>query len=170
MVKKIQPDEYSSAASSSSHSTPLSKSHGFERCNNQFTYSARSSQQTQTETAIAKRSSPAESSSADVKIAAQHREIERLVESRQRLHTLKNQITSLHQSMTTPTIQQRAYEEKLNDSKNLRPTRHCTYTGVSSDDDESSAYPSDVDIDKENCIEMNPSSPKKQSVSSLSTS
>ncbi|CAF0806651.1 unnamed protein product [Adineta ricciae] len=162
MVKKIQPDEYSSSASSS-HSTPLSKSHGFERCNNQFTYSARSSQHTQTEPAIAKCSSPVENFPADMKIAAQHREIERLVESRQRLHTLKNQITSLHQTMNTPSVQLRAYEEKLNDSKNLRPTRHCTYAEVSSDDDESSAYPSDIDVDKENCIEMNRSSPIKQS-------
>jgi hypothetical protein len=36
---------------------------------------------------------------ADVKMAAQHREIERLVESRQRLHTIKDQIASLHQTM-----------------------------------------------------------------------
>jgi hypothetical protein len=42
---------------------------------------------------------------ADAKMAAQHREIERLVESRQRLHTIKDQIASLHQSMTTPTVQ-----------------------------------------------------------------
>ncbi len=42
---------------------------------------------------------------ADAKMAAQHREIERLVESRQRLHTLKDQIASLHQSVTTPPIQ-----------------------------------------------------------------
>ena len=41
---------------------------------------------------------------ADAKMAAQHREIERLVESRQRLHTIKDQIASLHQSMTTPTL------------------------------------------------------------------
>lgn len=41
---------------------------------------------------------------ADAKMAAQHREIERLVESRQRLHTIKDQIASLHQSMTTPTV------------------------------------------------------------------
>lgn len=43
---------------------------------------------------------------ADAKMAAQHREIERLVESRQRLHTIKDQIASLHQSMTTPTLPQ----------------------------------------------------------------
>ena len=42
---------------------------------------------------------------ADAKMAAQHREIERLVESRQRLHTIKDQIASLHHSMTTPTPQ-----------------------------------------------------------------
>ena len=41
---------------------------------------------------------------ADVKMAAQHREIERLLESRQRLHTIKDQIASLHQSMATPPV------------------------------------------------------------------
>jgi hypothetical protein len=55
-------------------------------------------------------------------MAAQHREIERLVESRQRLHTIKDQIASLHQSMTTPTLQSKTYEDKLNDSRNIRPT------------------------------------------------
>ena len=40
----------------------------------------------------------------DAKMAAQHREIERLIESRQRLHTIKDQIASLHQSMATPTV------------------------------------------------------------------
>jgi hypothetical protein len=57
----------------------------------------------------------------NVKMAAQHREIERLVESRQRIHTIKDQIASLHQSMTTPESQSKSYEEKLNDSRNLRP-------------------------------------------------
>ncbi len=60
--------------------------------------------------------------SVDVKMAAQHREIERLVESRQRLHTIKDQIASLHQSMITPTIPSKTYEDKLNDSRNIRPT------------------------------------------------
>jgi hypothetical protein len=55
-------------------------------------------------------------------MAAQHREIERLVESRQRLHTIKDQIASLHQSMITPTIPSETYEDKLNDSRNIRPT------------------------------------------------
>ena len=49
---------------------------------------------------------------ADAKMAAQHREIERLVESRQRLHTIKDQIASLHQSMTTPTIPTKKTPEK----------------------------------------------------------
>ena len=41
-------------------------------------------------------------------MAAQHREIERLVESRQRLQTLKDQIASLHQSVaTSPTPSKR---------------------------------------------------------------
>ncbi|CAF4752118.1 unnamed protein product, partial [Rotaria magnacalcarata] len=38
------------------------------------------------------------------KMAAQHREMERLIESRQRLHTIKDQITSLHQTMSTPPV------------------------------------------------------------------
>lgn len=59
-----------------------------------------------------------ENPSVDVQMAAQHREIERLVESRQRLHTIKDQIVSLHQSVITPTT----YEDKLNDSRNIRPT------------------------------------------------
>ena len=35
-------------------------------------------------------------------MVAQHREIERLVESRHRLHKVKDQITSLQGSMTQP--------------------------------------------------------------------
>lgn len=98
MVKTIQPEE-------SSSSTPRSKSNDCQ-------------------------SLPKENDSADVKMAAQHREIERLVDSRQRLHNIKDQIASLHQSMATPPIllkedsmnELQAYEEKLNDSRNIRPT------------------------------------------------
>ena len=53
-------------------------------------------------------------------MSAQHQEIERLVDSRQRLHTIKYQINSLHQSMNSDN-QINTYEERLNDSKNLRP-------------------------------------------------
>jgi len=59
------------------------------------------------------------SSPRNEQIAAQHREIERLVESRQRLHTIQGQITSLHQTMATPT--KNIYEQQLNDSTNRRP-------------------------------------------------
>ncbi|CAF4839097.1 unnamed protein product, partial [Rotaria magnacalcarata] len=60
---------------------------------------------------------------------AQHREIERLIESRQRLHSIKDQIASLQQTMTTPTIQKttdltneaQLNNDRLNDSKNIRP-------------------------------------------------
>jgi hypothetical protein len=123
MVKTIQPDENSSSA----RSTPIPrksppKTNNFD-------------QQIQPETSVSNPKSsllsnilsplPTTNNYADVKMAAQHREIERLVDSRQRLHTIKDQIASLHQSMTTPPIQSKndqtnTYEENLNDSENLR--------------------------------------------------
>jgi hypothetical protein len=102
MVKTIQPEEYSSSARSTP--TPrksLPKTNEFESRTIQYLDTP---------------------NSANEKMAAQHREIERLVESRQRLHTIKDQIASLHQSMTTPTLQSKTYEDKLNDSRNIRPT------------------------------------------------
>jgi hypothetical protein len=96
MIKTIQPDELVS----STRSTPIQKSNDFDQ------------------QGLSK-----ENNSVDVKMVAQHREIERLVESRQRLHTIKGQIASLHQSMTTPPIPlQQTYEDKLNDSRNIRPS------------------------------------------------
>ncbi|CAF1498891.1 unnamed protein product [Rotaria sp. Silwood1] len=164
MVKKIEPDQ----CSSSTCSTPIQSSsmksninNNYEYNSNQFQYTPTSSQQTQTIITNAKpsllssilspkpieqqKSITTRNSYADAKMAAQHREIERLIESRQRLHTIKDQIASLHQSMTTPPIQSKkdstneiqyhnqfktninelnkqtnTYEDKLNNSKNLR--------------------------------------------------
>ncbi|CAF1198544.1 unnamed protein product [Rotaria sp. Silwood1] len=160
MVKKIQPDEYSSSA----NSTPIqekssSKRNSFERFTNSVNLTPISSQQTQIETPIAnKRSSllsnilspqqvpqpfPTINNYVDSKMAAQHREIERLIESRQRLHTIKDQIVSLQQTMTTPSIQQKndltnerkLDSDKLNDSKNIRPSYRSNHQECSSQDD-----------------------------------
>jgi len=123
MVKKIEPDE----CSSSTRSTPIPSSslkqtnnNDYESNSNQFQNSPTSSQQIQSNIPNTKTSllssilspKPTEqkkqivttSTYADAKMAAQHREIERLIESRQRLHTLKDQIETLHQSMATPPI------------------------------------------------------------------
>lgn len=59
--------------------------------------------------------------SVDAKMVAQHREIERLVESRQRLSNIHDHIASLHETMRTPISGSNNYEENLNDSRNLRP-------------------------------------------------
>ncbi len=121
MVKKIEPDECSSSARSTPMTTKPTNNHNYESNSNQFQYSPVSSQQLQSTNPNTKTSllssilSPKSTEQkkpmsttngyADAKMAAQHREIERLVESRQRLHTLKDQIATLHQSMTTPPIE-----------------------------------------------------------------
>jgi hypothetical protein len=125
MVKTIQPDE----SSSSTHSTPISKNNDFELGSS-----------------TPNSSLPIENNSADAKITAQHREIERLVESRQRLHTIKDQIVSLHQSMTTPkkdfTNETKTYEDNLNDSRNIRPSYRFNHQddNVSEIDDDTSSH------------------------------
>lgn len=80
---------------------------------------------------------------ADAKMAAQHREMERLLESRQRLHTLKDQIANLHQSMTTPPIPSKKesanstqVEPPKGNSRNVR----VTYSADNPDDDDSELY------------------------------
>ncbi|CAF1233045.1 unnamed protein product [Adineta steineri] len=139
MVKQIQPDEFST----STHSTPLSsKSNDIDRNMNQFIYNpqietlstnTKSSRLSNTHTPQqVPKSFSSTNNSVDIKMAAQHREIERLVESRSRLHTLKGQITSLHQSMNTPTIQTESYEDQLNNPKNIRPL----YKSESEEDDD----------------------------------
>jgi len=138
MVKTIQPDEYpSSARSTPTQKKSPSQNNDSELGTNQIIYNSASSQHA--------------NHSVDAKMVAQHREIERLVESRQRLHTIKDQIASLHQSMTTPPPpipskndlrnQTQTYEDKLNDSKNIRPSYRFNYQrSPSQDDNESELY------------------------------
>jgi len=104
-VKKIEPDE----CSSSVRSTPIPSSSTKPKNNNN--YESNSNPKTSLLSSIlspnsteAKKPTATGNSYADAKMAAQHREIERLVESRQRLHTLKDQIANLHQNMPTPPI------------------------------------------------------------------
>ena len=123
MVRKIGPNDYSSSARSTPIRTQSIKPTGtndYELSNHRFQYNSTSSQQTQTQsptpnvktsllsnilsskTTEQEKSMPIKNDYADAKMAAQHREIERLIESRQRLHSIKDQIASLHESMTTP--------------------------------------------------------------------
>ncbi len=104
-MKTIEPDE----CSSSVRSTPVPQSSTKQKNN----YQANSNPKTSLLSSILSPKStevnpptptPTGNSYADAKMAAQHREIERLVESRQRLHTLKDQIANLHQSMNTPPV------------------------------------------------------------------
>ena len=185
MVKTIQPNGCSSSVSS----TPISKkssskNNDFELCTNQFIYSPSSSQQIQAEQSTTNAKSsvlsnilsiqkppPTTNNYADVKMAAQHREIERLVESRQRLHTIKDQIASLHQSMTTPPIQpekdltneSKAYQNKLNYSTNIRPS----YSFNHQDDNDSELcgieFDSDDDDNTSDRIQTKPSFSNKKS-------
>ena len=137
MVKTIQPEE----SSSSAQSTPIPRKS--QPKPNEF-------------------ETP---DSPDMKMAAQHREIERLVESRQRLHTIKDRIASLHQSMITPTTPSKTYEEKLNGSENIRPTYR--FDSESQDDHESDIqeldFGSETDDDTASPIQIQPR--MKQSVS-----
>lgn len=91
MVKTIEPDE----GSSSLRSTPIPSN-----SKPSLLSSILSPKPTEQKKPI-----PTTNSYADAKMAAQHREIERLIESRQRLHSLKDQIATLHQTMATPPIQ-----------------------------------------------------------------
>ncbi|CAF4287233.1 unnamed protein product [Rotaria sp. Silwood2] len=187
MVKKIEPDQ----CSSSTCSTPIQSSatkpnnnnnNNYEFNTNQFQYTPPLSKKTQATNTNAKTSllssilspKPTEqqksiatrNSYADAKMAAQHREIERLIESRQRLHTIKDQIASLHQSMTTSPIQSKkdstneiqhhnqfktninesnkqtnTYEDKLNNSKTLQsPYTSNNQEDNNNNDDDSELY------------------------------
>jgi hypothetical protein len=135
MVKTIQPNENSSSVCTTP--TPRKSPSKRDEFDNQFLYTPTASQQTS-------KTLPTINNSVDAKMTAQHREIERLVDSRQRLHTIKDQIASLHESMTTPPIQSKkdltneakTYEDKLNDSRNIRPT----YRFNRQDDNESELY------------------------------
>jgi hypothetical protein len=137
MVKTIQPD----GSSSSAESTPLPRKS--QPKPNEF-------------------DTP---NSPNIQMAAQHREITRLVESRQRLHTIKDRIASLHQSMTTPTTESKTYEDKLNDSENIRPTYR--FDNASQEDNQSDflelEFESETDNDTASPIQIQPR--MKQSVS-----
>ncbi|CAF0775066.1 unnamed protein product [Didymodactylos carnosus] len=103
LVKTIQPDE-SLSYRSTPVKQPTTNNDDFELCNDQFSYI---SPKDQTKTSLLsyvlspkpEQTRSSVTSYTDTKMAAQHREIERLVESRQRLHTIKDQIASLHNSM-----------------------------------------------------------------------
>ncbi|CAF2161203.1 unnamed protein product [Rotaria magnacalcarata] len=171
MVKTIQPDEFSSSA----NSTPMqkktsSKNNSFEFSTNPDVFTPGSLEKIQTETPIINnkasllshilssqtvpQSLPA--TSVDSKMLAQHREIERLIESRQRLHSIKDQIASLQQTMTTPTIQKKTdltneaqlNNDRLNDSKNIRP-KYKSYRqqGLNQSDNNLDLYPLDDESD-----------------------
>ena len=86
MVKTIEPNENASSVRSTPTATPSKSKPSLLSS----LLSTKSSTNTYT----------------DAQMAAQHREIERLLESRQRLSTLKEQISSLHQTMMTPTTTQ----------------------------------------------------------------
>ncbi|CAF1431855.1 unnamed protein product [Adineta ricciae] len=98
MVKTIEPDQ----PSTSNKPTKSNEQ------NTSSLPSARTSLQVNGQTTDKTNSILTTNTYADVQMAAQHREIERLVESRQRLQTLKDQIASLHQSVaTSPTPSKR---------------------------------------------------------------
>ncbi|CAF3530255.1 unnamed protein product [Rotaria socialis] len=167
MVKTIQPDEFSSSA----NSTPMkkkasSKNNSFEFSTNPGVFTPGSLEKIQTETPIINNKSSLLShilssqtvpqslpaTSVDSKMLAQHREIERLIESRQRLHSIKDQIASLQQTMTTPTIQKKTDltnepkldNDRLNDSKNIRPTyKSYRQQGLNQSDNNLDLYPLD---------------------------
>ncbi|CAF5157897.1 unnamed protein product, partial [Rotaria magnacalcarata] len=171
MVKTIQPDEFSSSA----NSTPMqkktsSKNNSFEFSTNPDVFTPGSLEKIQTETPIINNKSSLLShilssqtvpqslpaTSVDSKMLAQHREIERLIESRQRLHSIKDQIASLQQTMTTPTIQKKTdltneaqlNNDRLNDSKNIRP-KYKSYRqqGLNQSDNNLDLYPLDDESD-----------------------
>lgn len=193
MVKKIQPDECSSSA----RTTPIqrkisSKSNSAEWSTNSVIGTPGTLKQSRNETPTitnkssllsqilssqpAPQSLPIVNNSVDSKMVAQHREIERLIESRQRLHTIKDQIASLKQTMTTPTMQQKSNDnlktdsDKLNDSKNLLSYRQPSFN---QSDNNLDLYPLEDESDDEKNqsytyqYRQKLSSPMKQTVKSL---
>lgn len=159
MVKKIEPDE----CSSSVRSTPIPPANNNNNNNkpthNNTNYESNTNPKTSLLSSILS-SNPTETKKplaisngyADAKMAAQHREIERLLESRQRLHTLKDQIATLHQSMTTPPIPPKKDSINSNqiESLKVKPTNNTyetnprnirvTYPTDNPDDDDSELY------------------------------
>jgi hypothetical protein len=106
MVEKIEPDQQitSPPVASTTHSSDVTKkSHSID--GNGITGVKRQTKSSLLSNILSCPSNgntPDDNRNVDVQMAAQHREIERLVESRQRLHTIKDQIASLQQSVTTP--------------------------------------------------------------------
>ena len=144
-MKTIEPDE----CSSSVRSTPVPQTSTKPNPKPSLLSSILSPNSTE-----ASRPTATGNSYADVKMAAQHREIERLVESRQRLHTLKDQIANLHQSMNTPPVPSKKTLEPMSSlqvevpkikkqsnayADNQRNIR-ATYPIENQDDDDSELY------------------------------
>jgi len=115
MVKTIEPNENASSVRSTPTATPSKSKPSLLSS----LLSTKSSTNTYT----------------DAQMAAQHREIERLLESRQRLSTLKEQISSLHQTMMTPTTTQ----------TNPSMTNYSTKTQIDDVIDDDDFYRSECD-------------------------
>lgn len=204
MIRKIQPDEYPSSV----HSTPLRKQSSpkndtYEVSTDTVLYTPSSTQQAQNETLLSSMKSsllsnmlsprqvpqplPISNDYMDNTIVAQHREIERLVESRQRLHTIKDKIVSLKQTMTTPPIQSKSKfsneknveHERLNHSDNIRSSyksnrqdnyelEPCPFDS-SSDDEEANDPESDLD-ENGSSLEINYFFPTQQEQSHVKQS
>ncbi|CAF0792289.1 unnamed protein product, partial [Didymodactylos carnosus] len=107
LVTTIQPDKLSSYSSTPvKQQTTATNKNDYDLRNDRFTVIPSVSKDQRKTSLLSYVLSPKQqqtqssvTSYADAKMAAQHREIERLVESRQRLHTIKDQIASLHNSM-----------------------------------------------------------------------
>ncbi|UJR31138.1 hypothetical protein I4U23_018645 [Adineta vaga] len=117
MVKTIEPDQ----PSSSVRSTPVPSSSNKQTKTNEQNLSSISTTKISPKSNEKTNSILTTNTYADAKMAAQHREIERLVESRQRLQSLKDQIASLHQSMTTPPIPLKTDLVDTTEVENQRP-------------------------------------------------
>ena len=121
MVRTIEPEE----ASASVRSTPVPPtSTKPTKTDNQPAASASNNRSSLAPSAPSAKANSIliTNANVDVKMAAQHREIERLIESRQRLHTLKDQIVSLHQSVTTPPVPAKRGKRKEREVPRQRPS------------------------------------------------
>ncbi len=132
LVKTIEPDECSSPVQSSSIKADYECSIQ-QQTKNPKTSLLSSILSPKSSTEKQQKTIPTTNSYADAKMAAQHREIERLVESRQRLHTIKDQIASLHQTMTTPPVQTKQNFEKIEPTNEIQLQKQTkTYGNIQS--------------------------------------
>ena len=138
LVKTIEPDECSSPVQSSSIKADY-ECNIQQQTKNPKTSLLSSILSPKSSTEKQQKTIPTTNSYADAKMAAQHREIERLVESRQRLHTIKDQIASLHQTMTTPPVQTKQSFEKI-DPTNENIQSPYISNEQEDDDDDSELY------------------------------